>query len=65
MDPNPEFWEGKRGACAGSLLAVIVERPNGAPPDRVNDICTLLRGSNNQQAEAMLRAIRRYITSTK
>jgi hypothetical protein len=23
MDPNPEFWEGKLGACAGAFQQII------------------------------------------
>ncbi len=60
MDPNPEYWEGKRGACAGALQAIIAKRKNGAPLNGIGDIIALLRDSNNAQAENMLRAIRRY-----
>lgn len=65
MDPNPEYWEGKRGACAGALLAVVAEHAVGAPPEGVTEICTLLRDSTNQQAETMLRAIRRFASNSK
>ncbi len=23
MDPNPEFWEGKQGACAGAFQQIV------------------------------------------
>jgi intraflagellar transport protein 56 len=23
MDPNPEYWEGKRGACAGTFQLIV------------------------------------------
>lgn len=26
LDPNPEFWEGKRGACVGVLQMIIAGR---------------------------------------
>lgn len=26
MDPNPEYWEGKRGACAGTFQKVIANK---------------------------------------
>lgn len=65
MDPNPEFWEGKRGACAGAMLAIVQQRTMGAPPDGVAELCGLLRDSANPQAEQMLRAIRRYASSAK
>jgi len=25
-DHNPEYWEGKRGACAGTLQMIIAEK---------------------------------------
>lgn len=65
LDPNPEHWEGKRGACAGALLAVVTKRSLGAPPDGVAEICALLRDSTNPQAETMLRAMRRYASNSK
>lgn len=60
MDPNPEHWEGKRGAIAGALLAIVKERTVGTPPDGITALCSLLRDSTNSQAESMLRSIRRY-----
>jgi intraflagellar transport protein 56 len=26
MDPNPEYWEGKQGACAGVFQQIIAGR---------------------------------------
>lgn len=60
LEPNPEYWEGKRGACVGALYSVITERSNGVPPNGIMDICTLLRESINPQAEAMIKTIRRF-----
>ncbi|XP_055703170.1 intraflagellar transport protein 56 [Phlebotomus papatasi] len=65
LDPNPEHWEGKRGACAGALQAIIAKRPNGGPPGGVSDIISLLRDSTNSQAESMTRTIRRFASSIK
>ncbi|XP_037039467.1 intraflagellar transport protein 56 [Bradysia coprophila] len=65
LDPNPEHWEGKRGAIAGSLLAIVKERTVGAPPEGITAICSLLRDSTNSQAETMLRSIRRYASLSK
>lgn len=60
INPNPEYWEGKRGACIGALYSVITERAVGTPPNGVSDICTLLRESINPKAESMIRVIRRF-----
>lgn len=65
LDPNPEHWEGKRGAIAGALLAIVKERTIGASPEGITSICSLLRDSTNSQAESMLRSIRRYASLSK
>lgn len=65
MDPAPEFWEGKRGACAGALFNLISKKTFGTPPNGIGEIISLLRDSSNTQAEAMLRAFRRYASTMK
>lgn len=63
LDPNPEYWEGKRGACAGALQAIIANRLNGAPPNGISEIISILRESSNSQAESMIRTLRRFASS--
>lgn len=65
LDPNPEYWEGKRGACAGAIQAILAKRSSGAPPGGVAEVIALLRDSTNSQAESMLRTIRRFSSSIK
>ncbi|EDS26880.1 conserved hypothetical protein [Culex quinquefasciatus] len=65
LDPNPEYWEGKRGACAGAVQAILAKRSSGAPPGGVAEVIALLRDSTNSQAESMLRTIRRFASSIK
>lgn len=65
MDPSPEHWEGKRGACAGSLYCLMTKSRTGMPPNGIGEIISLLRDSSNSQAESMLRAFRRYASSVK
>lgn len=60
LEPNPEFWEGKRGACVGALYSIISERNVGTPAGGIMEICALLRDSLNPQAEAIVRVIRRF-----
>lgn len=61
LDPNPEYWEGKRGAISGALQAIVADRSRGKPPNGVSDIIALLRDtSNNGQAEMILKAIRKF-----
>lgn len=59
LDPNPEYWEGLRGACIGALYSTITERDIGAPPNGLADILDLLQQSTNPQADAIIRVIRR------
>ena len=63
LDPNPEYWEGKRGSCAGAFQAILVQRTSGAPPGGISDVVALLRDSSNQQAESMLKTIRRFAST--
>lgn len=58
IEPNPEFWEGKRGACIGALYSVITERSMGKPPNGTMDICNLLRESINPQSLMIAEIIR-------
>lgn len=65
LDPNPEFWEGKRGACVGALQAFIMKRQNGAPPGGIGEIISLLRDSSSSQADTILRIVRKYASTLK
>lgn len=65
MDHSPEYWEGKRGACAGALFNLITKKKFGTPPNGIGEIISLLRDSSNSQAETMLRAFRRYASTLK
>lgn len=39
MDPNPEYWEGKRGACAGAFQLIVAgHEPRFAPFGYINII---------------------------
>lgn len=65
MDTSPDYWEGKRGACAGALYNLITKKKTGVPPNGIGEIISILRDSSNSQAEAMLRAFRRYASTLK
>ncbi|XP_055856294.1 intraflagellar transport protein 56 [Episyrphus balteatus] len=65
LDPSPEHWEGKRGACAGTLYAIAADTDQGKPPNGVGDIISLLRESTNPQAEVMMKTIRKHLNVFK
>jgi intraflagellar transport protein 56 len=49
LDPNPEYWEGKRGACIGLFQAVIAGRED---KDLLREIISMLRNTSNPQVSA-------------
>jgi intraflagellar transport protein 56 len=57
LDPNPEYWEGKRGACAGTFQLVIADKE---PKESLRDIVVMLKNTTNPQAEGLLRVIRKW-----
>lgn len=65
LDPDPEYWEGKRGACVGALYAVISDSVLGVPPNGLIDICDLLNESRNPQAESIMKIIRRFSNTSR
>ena len=40
LEPNPEYWEGKRGACVGVLQLVIAGHE---PKESLKEIAQILR----------------------
>lgn len=73
LDPNPEYWEGKRGACVGVFQLVIA----GHEPkyvcithnlhhlifcyrESLKEIMQILRNTANSQAEFIIMAIKKW-----
>ncbi|KAJ8600042.1 hypothetical protein CTAYLR_001809 [Chrysophaeum taylorii] len=61
LDPDPEFWEGKRGACVGVFQLVVAGK---APKDDLRDVLTMVRNTSNPQVEYMVRIITKWATSS-
>lgn len=57
LDPNPEFWEGKRGACVGIFQMVVAGHE---PKDSLKEIVSILRGSAQPQAEHIVMVMRKW-----
>ncbi|KAK7871507.1 hypothetical protein R5R35_010223 [Gryllus longicercus] len=57
LDPNPEYWEGKRGACVGVFQHIVAGQE---PKDRLKDVIQLLRNTANSQVEQIIRIMKRW-----
>uniref|UniRef100_A0A061QZQ4 Tetratricopeptide repeat protein 26 n=1 Tax=Tetraselmis sp. GSL018 TaxID=582737 RepID=A0A061QZQ4_9CHLO len=57
LDPDPEYWEGKCGACVGVFQAVIAKKES---PNSLSQVIAMLRKKPSPQVEAITRAIRKW-----
>jgi len=57
MDPNPEYWEGKRGACVGVFQQIIANHENR---DTLREILAILKNTSNPQVEYITRTMKRW-----
>lgn len=65
LDPDPEFWEGKRGAAIGVFQLAVARRPGGEP-DKLQEVVTILQSSNNPNVEYMVnRVIKKWAKDNK
>jgi intraflagellar transport protein 56 len=57
LDPNPDFWDGKRGACVGTFQLIIAGKE---AKETLREIIQMLRNGNaaNPQVEMFLRVMR-------
>ncbi|CAE1178741.1 TTC26 [Acanthosepion pharaonis] len=62
LDPNPEYWEGKRGACIGVFQQVIAGRE---PKDHLAEILQMLGNMSNPQVELMTRTMKKWAKENK
>lgn len=57
LDPNPEYWDGKRGACVGTLQQIMEEQES---KDLLREIISMLRNSSNAQVDTIIKAIKEW-----
>uniref|UniRef100_A0A7S4HAM1 Intraflagellar transport protein 56 n=1 Tax=Guillardia theta TaxID=55529 RepID=A0A7S4HAM1_GUITH len=57
LDPNPVFWDGKRGASVGAFQQIVAGRE---PRDNLREISIMLRNTENPQVEYILRAFKKW-----
>ncbi|XP_076680325.1 tetratricopeptide repeat domain 26 isoform X1 [Andrena cerasifolii] len=57
MDPSPENWEGKRGACCGTFQYIVAEKQ---PKELLADVIQLLKNTMNSQVEQIIRVMRKW-----
>ena len=57
LDPSPEYWEGKRGACIGVFQQIIAGHE---PKEGLREILAMLRNSNNPQVDQITRVMKKW-----
>ncbi|TPX45548.1 hypothetical protein SeMB42_g03968 [Synchytrium endobioticum] len=55
LDPSPEFWEGKRGACVGVLQQVLSDQE---PKEALREAIALLKNSSNKEVDSIVPMMR-------
>mmetsp|Transcript_94982 Transcript_94982/g.307265 ORF Transcript_94982/g.307265 Transcript_94982/m.307265 type:complete len:196 (-) Transcript_94982:87-674(-) len=65
LDPDPEFWEGKRGAAIGVFQKAVAGKPGGEQ-DKLQEVVTILRSTNNPNVDYMVnRVIKKWAKDNK
>lgn len=58
LDPNPEYLDGKKGACIGTFQMIIAGKEN---KDSLRDVIAMLRNNNtNPQVEMIIRTMKKW-----
>ena len=74
LDPDPEYWEGKRGACVGVFQQVIAGTKfmmvllyfnvmfslGKASREDLQDVLSMIRNTSNPQVEYIVRIIKKW-----
>ncbi|XP_061585122.1 intraflagellar transport protein 56 [Cololabis saira] len=57
LDPDSNYWEGKRGACVGVFQLILANKESR---ETLKEVLELLRNSGNPQVEYIIRALRKW-----
>uniref|UniRef100_A0A665XDT1 Intraflagellar transport protein 56 n=1 Tax=Echeneis naucrates TaxID=173247 RepID=A0A665XDT1_ECHNA len=57
LDPESNYWEGKRGACVGIFQLILANKES---KETLKEVVPLLRNSGNPQVEYIIRALRKW-----
>ncbi|KAL0129426.1 hypothetical protein PUN28_001595 [Cardiocondyla obscurior] len=57
MDPSPEHWEGKRGACCGTFQYIVAEK---LPKELLSEVIQILKNTSNSQVDQIIRVMRKW-----
>jgi len=57
LDPDPEFWEGKRGAIIGVFQMVVAQQEN---KERLIEVIQMLKNTNNPQVEYFIQVMKKW-----
>ena len=57
LDPNPEYWEGKRGASIGLFQMIIAGREER---QYLADMVQILKNTTNPQVEQIVKVIKKW-----
>ena len=61
MDPNLEYWDGKRGACVGVFRLILA---NKEQPELLRDVIVMLKhSSKNPQAQYIIKVMKKHAKS--
>lgn len=57
LDPNPEYWEGKRGAAIGHFQLVIAGKEERTS---LSDIVQILKNTTNPQTDHIVKIMKKW-----
>uniref|UniRef100_A0A8C1M377 Intraflagellar transport protein 56 n=1 Tax=Cyprinus carpio TaxID=7962 RepID=A0A8C1M377_CYPCA len=57
LDQNPEYWEGKRGACVGIFQLILAGQESR---ETLKEVLPMLRSTGNPQVEYIIRIMKKW-----